>query len=57
MSVWKPGVAFYSPQNKHSEKKNSDKRNVWGNRNKQEKYSFLAIKNVSEKPNIQQMIW
>ena len=48
------GVAFYTLRNKHSEN-NSDKRNVEGDKKKQEKYAFLAIENASEKSNTMHM--
>ena len=51
MNIREPGVAFYSPTNKHSEN-NSDKRNGQGDRKKTGKYSFLSIEKVSEKLNI-----
>ena len=40
MNVRDAGVAFYIPTNKHSEN-NSDNENVQGNREKQDKYSFI----------------
>ena len=55
MNIREPGVAFYSPTNKHSEN-NSDKRNGQGDRKKTGKYSFLSIEKVSEKLNIWQKI-
>ena len=42
------GLAFYTLGNKPSENNSGDK-NVYGDRKNQVKYTFLTIKNVSEK--------
>ena len=49
------GVAFYTLAKKHSEN-NSGNKNVHGNRERQDKYSYFPIEKVSEKPNMKHLI-
>ena len=55
IDVGEAGVAFYIPTNKYSEN-NSDNANVQGNRERQNKYSYLSIAKLSEKSNMKHLI-